>query len=395
MDVTDLMIALDLLILAIIAPVAVVTAFFAVEVFVGLRPSRGQASGSASPKTAVVIPAHDEAAVIAQTVSSLPRSGSEFFVLVVADNCRDDTAAIARFAGAQVIVRDDLEHRGKGFALAAARQHLRADPPAVVVVLDADCRIDRSSLTALTNNAFVSRRACQAVNLLAPDLAAPPVVQISNFAFMIKNLIRQRGLQRLAGRAHLTGTGMALPWQIFEGAELGGSNIVEDLALGLDLAKQAAPPLFIESANVWSPPATADGTLIQRRRWEGGYVATALKQAPPAFLRSLVRFDPRGVFGALDLAVPPLSLLVVLNALAFILGIAVAVLGGWRWPLVLQAALAAVAFVALVLAWTCEGRRFASGATLLRLPLYVLWKLPIYLGLVRRGAPKEWLRSGR
>ena len=390
------MIALNLLLLAIIAPVVVVTAFFALEALVGLRPSRDdQARANVSLKTAVVIPAHDEAAVIGQTLSGLPRSGAEFLVLVVADNCADDTAAIARFAGARVIVRDDLENRGKGFALAAAREHLRADPPDVVIVLDADCRIDRSSLATLSTNTFVSQRACQAVNLLTPDLAAPPMVQISNFAFMIKNLIRQRGLQRLAGRAHLTGTGMALPWRTFEGAELGGANIVEDLALGLDLAKQASSPLFIESANVWSPPATAGGTLVQRRRWEGGYVATALKHAPPAFVRSLVTFDPRGIFGALDLAIPPLSLLVVLNALAFLLGMAVALLGGWQWPVVLQATIAAAAFVALVLAWTREGRRFASGATLLRLPLYVVWKLPMYLGLVRRGAPKEWLRSGR
>jgi cellulose synthase/poly-beta-1,6-N-acetylglucosamine synthase-like glycosyltransferase len=389
------MIALDLLILAIIAPITLVTAFFALEVLVGLAPSRDQAPESASPKIAVIIPAHDEAAVIGQTLSRLPPSGAEFLVLVVADNCGDDTAAIARFAGAQVIVRDDLENRGKGFALAAAREHLRAEPRDVVVVLDADCRIDRSSLAALSKHAFVSRRACQAVNLLAPDLAAPPMVQISNFAFMIKNLIRQRGLQRLAGRAHLTGTGMALPWHVFESAELGGSNIVEDLALGLDLAKQAASPLFIESANVWSPHATAGGTLVQRRRWEGGYVATALKHAPHALVRSFVRFDPQGVFGALDLAVPPLSLLVVLNALALLLGTAVALLGGWQWPVVVQAAVAVLACVALVLAWTRDGRRFASGATLLRLPLYVIWKLPIYLGLARGGAPKEWLRSGR
>ena len=188
---------------------------------------------------------------------------------------------------------------------------------------------------------------------------------------------------------------MALPWDVFDAAELGGSNIVEDLALGLHLARQAAPALFVESANVWSPPATAGGTLVQRRRWEGGYLVTALKQAPPAFVSSLFRFDLPGIFGALDLAVPPLSLLVVLNTIAFLLGIALASIGGLQWPVFVQLAVAFVAAVALALAWVREGRRFASGATLLRLPIYVLWKLPIYLGLVRRGAPKDWLRSGR
>jgi cellulose synthase/poly-beta-1,6-N-acetylglucosamine synthase-like glycosyltransferase len=389
------MIAVTLITLAIIAPVAILTGFFAVELFAGLPPLREERAIRSSPRTAIIIPAHDEQAVIAQTLAGLPRNDSDFAVLVVADNCSDNTAAAAVAAGAHVIIRDDPEFRGKGFALAAARDHVRAEPPDVVIVLDADCRIDRSSLIALACSAASLQRACQAVNLLEPDLRAPALVQISNFAFMIKNLIRQRGLQRLAGRAHLTGTGMALPWVIFEGAELGGSNIVEDLALGLDLAGRAAPPLFIEGANVWSPSTSADGTLIQRRRWEGGYVATALKQAPRAFVRGLVRFDLRGVLGALDLAVPPLSLLVILNALALLIGALLAIAGGTLWPVLVQFVATSLACIALTLAWIRGGRRFASGATLLSLPIYVLWKMPIYFGLVRRGAPKEWLRSGR
>src|SRR5205814_2969445 len=122
----------------------------------------------------------------------------------------------ARGAGAEVLVRNEPDHRGKGFALAAAREHLRRAPPDVVVVLDADCKMDGASLSALVGGAARTGRPCQAINLLAPDLSAGPMVQLSSFAFMVKNLIRQRALQRLADRTHLTGTGMALPWPIFE-----------------------------------------------------------------------------------------------------------------------------------------------------------------------------------
>ena len=55
----------------------------------------------------------------------------------------------------------------------------------------------------------------------------------------------------------------------------------------------------------------------------------------------------------------------------------------------------AFAALAVTLAWVKEGRPFASSATLLRLPFYVLWKVPMYVGLARRGAPKDWLRTGR
>lgn len=390
------MLLLSFLCLGIIAPIAVVTAFFGLEVLAGLRPLRRLNAEECLSQTVIVIPAHDEESVIGPTVQELIQTGSDACrVLVVADNCEDATAACAEMAGAQVLVRGDAARRGKGFALAAAQDYLRADPPQVVIVLDADCRFDGSSLRELSVAAVRSQRACQAINLLVPDLTAPALVQISNFAFMIKNLVRQRGLQRLGGRAHLTGTGMALPWALFEGADLGGSNIVEDLALGLNLAERGRPPRLVEGATVWSSPASKEGTLIQRRRWEGGYLATSLRRAPGALLRALARTDLRGLAAALDLSIPPLALLFVLNALSFALGLFSAAVGESIWLLILEISAVALAGLALMLAWMCEGRPFVSAGTLLRLPLYVLWKLPIYLGFVRVGAPKEWLRSGR
>jgi CTP:molybdopterin cytidylyltransferase MocA len=388
------LVALTVIIVLILAPIVALTAFFALEVFAGLRPSSAAPRERVRASAVIVIPAHDEEAVIAETVSSLLSQGAAE-ILVVADNCADRTAEAARRAGAGVVVRDHPQLRGKGFALAAARDRLRSGPPDVVVILDADCRIDRPSLAALIDASAAYSRPCQATNLLAPDLAGPPMVQISNFAFMIKNLIRQRGLQRIADRAHLTGTGMSLPWQVFEVANLGGSDIVEDLSMGVDLADRVARPLFVEQASVWSPAASAGGTLVQRQRWEGGYLATARKVAPAAFIRSIRRGDIRAVFAAVDLAVPPLALLVLLNGAGLLLAVAAAALGAASWPIVVQVAAGLLAGVGLMLAWVREGQRFVSAGTLARLPLYVLWKLPLYLGLVRRGAPKEWLRTGR
>jgi len=391
------LIGIMLLSVVILAPLVIVTAFFSLEVLVGLRPLRSPARAEARDVSAViVIPAHDEEAVIEATArAALAEASGETGLLVVADNCTDRTADLARSAGARVLVRDDPLHRGKGFALAAAREQLRSDPPDVVIVLDADCRLDSQSLRALVACARRTGRPCQAINLLAPDLKAGPLVQISSVAFMVKNLIRQRALQRIADRAHLTGTAMALPWPVFETANLGGANIVEDLALGLELADRAAPAMLVEGATVWSPAASASGTLTQRRRWEGGFVSTMLKTAPAALARSVRRGDRRGLCAALDLCIPPLALLFVLNAAALLLAGLGVLAGGAAWPIFMQIAVGIVAAIAVVLAWVREGRRFASAATLLRLPFYVLWKLPMYVGLARRGAPKDWLRSGR
>jgi hypothetical protein len=153
--------------------------------------------------------------------------------------------------------------------------------------------------------------------------------------------------------------------------------------------------MVVESATVWSPAALASGTLTQRRRWEGGFLATMLKAAPAALARSVRRGDGQGLCAALDLCIPPLALLVMLNGTALLLAGLAVLGGGAAWPLLVQVAVGIIAAIAVVLAWFKEGRRFASAATLLRLPLYILWKLPMYVGLARRGAPKDWLRSGR
>lgn len=372
-----------------------VTGFFVVEVLCGLRQLGAAPSKSERHPTAVIIiPAHDEEAVIEATVRDVRlAAGDRVRILVVADNCADRTAELARSAGANLLIRNDPVHRGKGYALAAARDDLRADPPEVVMVLDADCRIDRQSLDALVSSG--AARPSQAVNLLAPDLKAAPLVQVSSFAFLVKNLVRQRGLQRLAGRVHLTGTGMALPWDLFARANLGGSNIVEDLALGLDLAGQGTPPTLVERAMVWSPAASAGGTLVQRHRWEGGFLSTMVAKSPAILARSIRRGDVRGLCAALDLCVPPLALLATLNLLALTLGLFLVLAGAVAWPVLAAMTVGLFASGAVVLAWLKEGRRFASAGTLARVPLYVLWKLPMYVGLVRRGAPKDWLRTGR
>jgi CTP:molybdopterin cytidylyltransferase MocA len=374
----------------LLAPFAVLTVFFAVEVLAGL-PARSTAHRRLSGASAVVaIPAHDEELVIGETVGRLTEAlGDGMRVLVIADNCRDATADRARASRIEVIERNDPRLRGKGHALAFAVDHLAADPPGVLVVLDADCSIDTASLRALVENAAATGRPSQAINLLKPDRDASPLVQLSTFAFMMKNLVRQRGLQRLARRVHLTGTGMAMPFELFQASAHVRSSIVEDLALGLELAEQGRAPQLVTDAFVWSGSSTEQGTLIQRRRWEGGFLATAARHGPRTLLRG-------NVLAALDLMVPPLALFAALNvaALAVVAVLTLAFQADW-WPVIIQSGFLALAGLAVFAAWLREGRRFVSLGVLARVPLYVLWKIPLYLGLARRGAPAEWLRTGR
>src|SRR4051794_12382449 len=94
------------IIVLIVAPIVLITAFFSIEVLAGLRPLRMERPSGLLPRTAIVVPAHDEEGVIAETVEGLVGAASgDTLLLVVADNCSDRTAEVARAAGARVIER--------------------------------------------------------------------------------------------------------------------------------------------------------------------------------------------------------------------------------------------------------------------------------------------------
>jgi len=62
---------------------------------------------------------------------------------------------------------------------------------------------------------------------------------------------------------------------------------------------------------------------------------------------------------------------------------------------ILLAAAVLVALAALGLAWATGGSRFVTAGSLARAPLYILWKLPMYLSFARHGTPKDWNRTDR
>lgn len=377
-------------------PVIAIFAIFINEVALGLFPLGNERGPDRKPlKIAILIPAHNEATGIAQTLSCIQGvQPPEASILVVADNCSDGTAEQARASGTSVIERSDKERRGKGYALDFGRSHLSKAPPDCVMILDADCVPDAGTIENLSAAAFQYGRPVQSINLMRAGSDAGPIVQISNFAFMIKNLVRQRGLVRSGGPAMLTGTGMAFPWPIFEKLPLASSNIVEDLAITVDLTRSGVRPMLVESARVWSDAATAKDTLTQRTRWEHGFIGTAIKHALPTLAAGIGRRQLASVRLGLHLLVPPLALLFALGFSLSALLAGLAGLGATALPVMLLLAMMGASLILLAIAWWREGRALLSFGAIFRIPLYVLWKIPVYLKLAK-GAETEWVRTKR
>lgn len=346
--------------------------------------------------TVVLIPAHNEELGIGQTLIKLqPQLIANDRVVVVADNCSDATAQIARNKGAEVVERFDSVHRGKGFALEAGVRYLSTNPPDVVVVLDADCELDPGSIDALAGAVTTTDRPCQARNLLRLPKNAGPEASVSTFAFLVKNWVRPRALQRIGLPVPLNGTGMAFPWDIIRDAPLATGEIVEDLALGIHFTQQRLGPVFCESAHVWSDlPSDPKAAVEQRTRWEHGYMGSILRDVPK-LLSDVFRQRRIGLlFVAMDLMVPPLALLAIVSCLSFAIVLFLSLYTHHWTPLYMLAAAGIMAGLGIAAVWFRFASDIIPAQVILAIPGYVFRKLNIYKRFVT-ARQKEWVRTER
>jgi len=381
--------------LAVLAVVPVVV--IALESLLALLPYRSKSSvfEGTRPRCAILVPAHNEEGGIESNIAGLRaqlQPGDR--VIVIADNCSDATAERARQAGATAIERQDAERRGKGYALAFGIEHLVSDPPEIVVIIDADTRVHPQALEHLVRAAGSRNSPIQGVFTDAPQ-ARGPREQWSAFALTFKNFVRPFGLYRLRLPCLLAGSGMAFPWGILRKAELGSGNIVEDMKLGIDLAVAGHPAGYCPEARFESDDAPSLAAAGQRRtRWEHGHVRTITSQGPRLLAAAFYRCSPRLFALALELAVPPLTLL-FLGLFVLLLGAAGwLLLGGSELPLLILTTGASSGVFSILLAWMKFGRRLLSPKILCLLPIYVLWKIPIYLKLII-APERKWIRTER
>jgi cellulose synthase/poly-beta-1,6-N-acetylglucosamine synthase-like glycosyltransferase len=355
------------------------------------RPSGGQPLS-----IAVLVPAHDEAAAIGETVAALlaqdyPAARRE--AIVVADNCTDDTASVARAAGATVWERTDPAQRGKGQALAWALERLWRERPGVdaVAIVDADCRASANLLAAFDAHLRAGAQAVQAVYDVAnPDASPSSALRWAGFALMHR--VRPRGRRALGLSADLFGTGMAFSAQLLRAHPWRSFSVTEDAEYHLQLLEAGVPVAFAEDAAVESPmPTSESDARAQQLRWESGNSALARRTVPRLALRGIRERDPQLLHAALEQLVPPQTALLALN------GAATAASGLLRRRRLLALGVLTGAGQAayVLLGLRVAGAPPAVYRALRAAPRLVLAKLPLFARIgVGRGA-REWVRTPR
>lgn len=353
-------------------------------------------AASARPSIAVLVPAHNESAGILPTLQAIQaRLQAGDRLLVVADNCTDDTAELAASAGAEVIERHDSARRGKGYALDYGVRYLEFSPPDVLIIVDADCMVHGDSLQLLASQCLQTNSPAQAMYLMQSPAGAGLKTRVAEFAWAVKNRARPLAYQRCGLPCQLMGTGMAFPWELIQAAELASGHIVEDLKLGLDFAAAGHAPQLCSEALVTSVfPANTDGAQSQRTRWEHGHLGMILTDGPRYLVSALRTMNGRLLALVLDMCVPPLALLTMLVVLLALSAAVMAWLIGAAWPWSLAIFNLLLLGIAVLLAWLVHGRHILSFSHLAYAPFYALAKVPLYLRFIFKRQV-DWVRSRR
>lgn len=349
-----------------------------------------------TPRLLFLVPAHDEELLIADCVRSLMQLDypvTHRRVLVIADNCTDATAALARESGADVLERVDAQRPGKPRALAWALDQVKLSEWDACIVVDAD-------------------------SIVAPQFAAgvAKLAPLNDIVFQPNNLVQNEfdnwltRLGGLLGRSRFYVTyplkqSAALNCPISNGMGFGTNllirdgwqsfSITEDTELyavyteaGVSIRHAAGADLFSQEAR--SLPQGA----IQRRRWIAGRFEIA-RNWIPRLLRS-PRVSWRQKLDAiveLILPAPVLHLLVIVSIGA----LALLVVGGraGRWIAIAGAASLLGIVVTTLTAIALHPQPWKTVASFLMLPMYAVWRIVVLVRTVATVGDRSWRRTAR
>lgn len=366
--------------LAVSALLGTVYALGFAVVGICLRWRRNEA-GHAEPESActtrflICIPAHNEGAgLIATVVGVLAQEYPKEHIrcVVIADNCTDDTAKIAAAAGAQVLVRTDAAHCGKGHALTWAFAAASDLPWDTACVIDADSVVAPDFLRALDESIRRGHAVVQARYDFVQTAGSRNWLELfTAISKAAENSFVYRSRERMGLLQLLQGNGFCVSRAVLEQVPWQAHSIVEDAEYALELGRQGIAVRYQERARILSRQAsTVRDVQPQRVRWASGTWQLFRHGIPTLLATAWRRKSPRALEEIVMLLTTSRLLLIYLLGLSLVFSAgATPSLFAWIWRLL--AVIVALQLLYLVLMFRFAADQPAPMVGLLHLPLYV------------------------
>lgn len=352
-------------------------------------------------KYALVVPAHNEEKIISKTIYSLsglvyPKNNYDIFV--IADNCTDNTAKLARSLGVTVLERTNIKKKGKGYALRWAFDQILGyqDAYDAIIVVDADSLISGNYLEVMNYYLDQGSRVIQSSDLVLPE-PGNWSIEATRIGFLLHNYVKPLGRKVLNLNMGLRGNGMCFSADVLREVPWKAWSLTEDLEYGLILLLNDIKIDFAPEATVFAQmPVEAKNAETQRSRWELGRLQV-IRMYTMKFLgksfkkRSASYFD---VF--IDLITPPFVNMMLLVMISLI-----AVFGLWIFGIVatyhlfLWVLLALIGFAYFFTGMSVAGADRNLYKSLLHIPVYIFWKIKVYVNAYRKGKEVDWIRTER
>lgn len=269
---------------------------------------------------AIVMPAHNEEDTLSlalDSCASLDYPKNMYEVFVIADNCTDETEDVANSYGVNVLTRKDEINRGKGFALTWAFEQILPKEHDAIIILDADCKLDRHALRAFDVCLENGEKVLQSKYVVSnPDES--PISYVSAVGNLIENDLFYWPKSELGLSVFLRGTGMVFAREILETYPWAAHSIVEDAEYSITLLRNGIRVVFLDDVAVASEfPANEEQLKVQRTRWASGNLTFGKYEAIKLMWQGiknmdLVLADAGWTFLTLS---RPLALLIMLLAL--------------------------------------------------------------------------------
>jgi len=325
-----------------------------------------------------------------------------FEVVVIADNCSDETARIAAREGATVVERDDPGRKSKGYAIEYLIGQLQEtgkfESLDALVVIDADSTTQPGLLLAFDALVQCGHDWIQCFYTVSNPQASWRT-RLVTYAFSLFNGVTPFGLYRLGVGAGFRGNGMCFSTKGLSRVPWSSSGLVEDMEYSWTVRLNGETIVFVPDVAVCGVMLARGGTAAaaQRQRWEAGR-----KEIRRRLLGQLVRSQNLNAIKkslcVLELTTPAtvtvLALYVGLMAANLFMILSLLRIGAWI-PLALLLSTCSIStcailihalspFIAFKLPWSYL-------LSLVYLPAYAIWKS--FVGMRRR--PTSWIRTFR
>jgi cellulose synthase/poly-beta-1,6-N-acetylglucosamine synthase-like glycosyltransferase len=343
----------------------------------------------ANGRIGVLIPAHNEKLTIERTIANLLQAADksqDIDIYVIADNCSDNTAELARNTAVNVVERHNPHLRGKGAALQWAMQIIAEKDYDYTLIVDADSIVNDDFFLALrhclhdSSNEVVQSRY---------EAIANEHSSIKRLAMLGFNVLRAKGRVALGGSAGIMGNGFIVSKAALKKVPFRANSIVEDLEYHMRLVESDVKVTFCDAARIYGEmPNDDDASDVQSSRWEGGRLGVLKAAFLPLLkktLSGLFKKEFHALDALLDLMLLPVGYMVLI------------LLAGLIFPYTQITALFGLIVISVyVFGAAMCGNGLSELSVLKNLPLFLIKKITRIPALISASSTKmQWKKTPR